>query len=97
MLDLRYIKQYYPERLQGFDRELLREYLQCVMLQILYDSPLGRHFIFLGGTCLRLVHDNSRFSEDLDFDNLAITSEQFDAMAELMQKQLTGQGYHIEI
>lgn len=97
MLNLQYIKQYYPENLQGFERELLREYLQCVMLQILYDSPLGRHFIFLGGTCLRLVHDNSRFSEDLDFDNLAITPQQFDAVAELMEKELTGQGYHIEI
>ncbi|MEZ0611382.1 nucleotidyl transferase AbiEii/AbiGii toxin family protein [Fibrella sp. WM1] len=97
MLDLRYIKQYYPANLQGFERELLREYLQCILLQILYDSPLGRQFIFLGGTCLRLVHDNSRFSEDLDFDNLAITPDQFDAVAELMDKELTGQGYHVEI
>lgn len=97
MVNLQYIKQYYPENLHGFERELLREYLQCVMLQILFDSPLGQHFVFLGGTCLRLVHDNSRFSEDLDFDNLSITPEQFDDVAQLMEKELTGQGYQIEI
>ncbi|WP_338875008.1 nucleotidyl transferase AbiEii/AbiGii toxin family protein [Spirosoma sp. SC4-14] len=97
MVNLQYIKQYYPANLHGFERELLREYLQCVMLQILFDSPLGQKFVFLGGTCLRLVHDNSRFSEDLDFDNLAITASQFDDVAELMEKELTGQGYQVEI
>lgn len=97
MISLNAIKQYYPESLRGFERELLREYLQCVMLQILFDSPLGRDFVFLGGTCLRLVHDNSRFSEDLDFDNFSITPAQFDDVAELMEKELTGQGYHVEI
>ena len=97
MVNLQYIKQYYPANLHGFERELLREYLQCVMLQILFDSPLGRHFAFLGGTCLRLIHDNSRFSEDLDFDNFSITPEQFDDVAQLMERELTGQGYQIEV
>ena len=97
MISLNAIKQYYPAQLQGFERELLREYLQCVMLQILFDSPLGRHFTFLGGTCLRLVHDNLRFSEDLDFDNFSITPAQFDDVAQMMEKELTGQGYHIEM
>lgn len=97
MLSLPIIKQYYPPNLHGFERELLREYLQCVMLQILFDSPLGRQFVFLGGTCLRLVHDNQRFSEDLDFDNFAITPSQFDDVAQLLEKELTGQGYHVSI
>lgn len=97
MVNLQYIKQYYPANLHGFERELLREYLQCVMLQILFDSPLGQNFVFLGGTCLRLVHDNNRFSEDLDFDNFAITASQFDDVAQLMEKELTGQGYKIEM
>ncbi|MGI4871815.1 MAG: nucleotidyl transferase AbiEii/AbiGii toxin family protein [Janthinobacterium lividum] len=29
----------------------------------------GRPLLFPGGTCLRIVHGNQRFSEDLDFDN----------------------------
>lgn len=73
MISLNTIKQFYPPHFQQFERELLREYLQCQILQILFDSPLGRNFTFLGGTCLRLVHDNARFSEDLDFDNFGIT------------------------
>ena len=28
--------------------------------------------VFLGGTCLRIVHGNPRISEDLDFNTLSI-------------------------
>lgn len=97
MIDLQYIKQYYPQNLHGFERELLREYLQCEMLQILFDSAWGNKFAFLGGTCLRIVHDNTRFSEDLDFDNFEISSSEFDHVAEHMEKELRGKGYEVEM
>ena len=69
MLDLAQIQAQYPVTLRPFGRFILREYLQHKLLQLIYDSPLGARFIFLGGTCLRIVHGNRRFSEDLDFDN----------------------------
>jgi predicted nucleotidyltransferase component of viral defense system len=97
MISLHAIKQHFPPYLQAFERELLREYLQCQILQILFDSRLGRDFAFLGGTCLRLVHDNTRFSEDLDFDNLGLTPQNFDEVAHLIDKQLSALGYTVEV
>lgn len=48
-------------------RNLLREYLQHVILRELFDAGLLDSFVFHGGTALRLLHDLPRFSEDLDF------------------------------
>lgn len=76
---------------------ILREYLQCKILEILFDSPYGRRFCFLGGTCLRLVHNNSRFSEDLDFDNFQVTESEFDEVTALIREGLEREGYEVEI
>jgi len=45
----------------------LQELLQHYVLASLSRAGLFRHAIFHGGTCLRIVHAMSRFSEDLDF------------------------------
>ncbi len=46
---------------------LIREYLQVLILKAIYQSKYGRGLSFMGGTCLRICHDLKRFSEDLDF------------------------------
>ena len=71
MLNIREIEKYYPAHLHSFKRFMLREYLQYKILEIIFDGPYADRLIFLGGTCLRIVHGNQRFSEDLDFDNLS--------------------------
>jgi hypothetical protein len=48
-------------------RNLVREYLQARMLQILVDQSAFREWAFLGGTALRFLYGLQRFSEDLDF------------------------------
>ena len=54
-----------PTALLGSDREKQqREAAQIILIEELQRFPL----IFKGGTALRLVHGNGRFSEDLDFD-----------------------------
>lgn len=73
MLDLSQIATYYPPALLPFSRFMLREYLQHKLLQLIYESQYADRFIFLGGTCLRIVYGNQRFSEDLDFVNTGIT------------------------
>lgn len=75
---------------------MLREYLQCRILEILFNSDFRSQFAFLGGTCLRLIHDNQRFSEDLDFDNFNLTAEQFDQVSVLIAEGLELQGYEVE-
>ncbi|MEJ0056586.1 MAG: nucleotidyl transferase AbiEii/AbiGii toxin family protein [Bacteroidota bacterium] len=52
---------------------------------------------FLGGTCLRIVHGNNRFSEDIDFDNFGLTEENFQSISEQIKKELEREGYEVEI
>ncbi|MCB0549437.1 MAG: nucleotidyl transferase AbiEii/AbiGii toxin family protein [Phaeodactylibacter sp.] len=97
MLSLEEIKKFYPETLHGFERFLLREYLQYKILEIVFESPFGSKLSFLGGTCLRIVHNNNRFSEDLDFDNFDLSRENFEAISGLIEQELTRQGFEVEI
>ncbi len=46
---------------------VLREYLQALVLRSLHESEAFRCLAFVGGTALRFVHSLPRFSEDLDF------------------------------
>lgn len=97
MLDLSQIATYYPPALLPFGRFMLREYLQHKLLQLIYESPYADRFTFLGGTCLRLVHGNQRFSEALDFDNTGITETDFDALSQLLKAGLEQEGYQVEM
>lgn len=83
----------YPAHLRHFRRAILREYLQYKLLDIIFASPYADRLCFLGGTCLRIVHGNTRFSEDLDFDNWQLTPAQFDHLAEIICKELAREGY----
>ena len=46
---------------------VLREYVQILFLNSLYSLSGTNNIVFKGGTCLRLIHNSNRFSEDLDF------------------------------
>lgn len=46
---------------------IVREYLQIIILKSIYQSKFGRDISFMGGTCLRICYDLKRYSEDLDF------------------------------
>lgn len=50
-------------------RILLKEFLQAHVLDFLYNHPTYRSLNFYGGTCLHIVYDLNRLSEDLDLDN----------------------------
>lgn len=69
MLDKNFLEDYNKRNAIPVNpRRNLTEYLQSEILAALYESKYGRHFSFMGGTCLRFVHKIDRFSEDLDFD-----------------------------
>lgn len=97
MLDLHEIAQYYPENLRPFRRFLLREYLQYKILEIVFSGPHADKLIFLGGTCLRIVHGNQRFSEDLDFDNFGLSETDFKEISNDIDRRLTLVGYEVEV
>ncbi len=46
---------------------MLREYLQLLILKALEELGYFRNLAFVGGTALRILYDLKRFSEDLDF------------------------------
>lgn len=97
MLSLSNIEKYYPENERPFKKSILREYLQFKILEIIFNSKTGQSLVFLGGTNLRIVHNNNRFSEDLDFDNFGLSEEQFASLALEIKKGLELQGYKVEV
>jgi len=97
MLSLSEIKSFFPEPLHRFPRFMLREYLHVKILDIIFHSPYSDRLCFLGGTCLRIVYGNHRFSENLDFDNLGLEKGQFSNIADAIQKQLQREGFDVEL
>jgi predicted nucleotidyltransferase component of viral defense system len=97
MLNLSELIKAYPAPLQVFRSFILREYLQCKILELMFEGAHASKFCILGGTCLRLVHNNSRFSEDLDFDNFNISEKDFDEVSVEIKTGLERQGYEVEM
>jgi predicted nucleotidyltransferase component of viral defense system len=97
MLSLQEIKPYYPEQLQSYERFIIREYLQYKILEIIFETPYESKLSFLGGTCLRIIHNNSRFSEDLDFDNFNLSIDDFNSITVIVKQELERLGYEVEM
>lgn len=97
MFSLHQIGKFYPPDEQEFKRNILREYLQYKILEIIFNSKIGQKLSFLGGTCLRIVYGNTRFSEDLDFDNFGLSEKEFESLIDEVQHGLELQGYQVEI
>jgi predicted nucleotidyltransferase component of viral defense system len=97
MLDLKQIESFYPKNLKPFKKNLLREYLQYKILEIIYDSEFGEKLVFMGRTAARIIHENTRFSEDLDFDNVGLSQSDFEHLTALTQRKLEQEGYTVEI
>ncbi len=97
MISINQIEQYYPEYLRGFKRNILREYLQYKILEIIFNSRIASKLSFIGGTSLRIVHENTRFSEDLDFDNFNLSENDFVLLTREIQQGLEMEGYNVEL
>jgi predicted nucleotidyltransferase component of viral defense system len=97
MLQISELLKSYPANLKIHQNFILREYLQYKILEILFEGQFATKFCFLGGTCLRLVHQNTRFSEDLDFDNFQISEADFSKVSDEIKRGLEKQGFEIEM
>lgn len=97
MLNLNDILSFYPEKLLPFKKNILKEYLQHQILDIIFSSPYADQLVFLGGTAIRITQNSPRFSEDLDFDNLGLNANDFKQISRLLQRQLELNGYKVEI
>ncbi|MBN1316629.1 MAG: nucleotidyl transferase AbiEii/AbiGii toxin family protein [Anaerolineales bacterium] len=50
-------------------RIYLKETLQALVLDYIYNHALYRKLNFCGGTCLHVIYGLNRLSEDIDLDN----------------------------
>jgi predicted nucleotidyltransferase component of viral defense system len=96
MLDLENVLREYPKELRIFSKFAYKEYLQHKILSIVFEQKLGRKLSFLGGTALRIVHGNRRFSEDLNFDNFGLKMSDFEKIISTVKMELEKEGFLVE-
>jgi len=97
MLSLDEVRKYFPGDIKESERNMLREYLQYIVLDTIYQSRIAHKLVFLGGTAVRIVHGSKRFSEDLDFDNFGVCPDEFDELANAIEARLTAEGFTVEL
>ena len=99
MIDIEYIRSFFPPtiaRESRFDRFMLKEYLQLLILDHLAMTPYINKVSFIGGTNLRLIQGIDRFSEDLDFDCKELGEDEFMAMTDSVVTYLRQNNIDVE-
>lgn len=99
MIDLNYINSFFPAPIAGnatFQKHILKEYVQLMVLDYLATSPYISKLAFIGGTNLRLIKGIDRFSEDLDFDCKDLTDDEFKEMTDGVLTFLHRSGINVE-
>jgi len=97
MLDMKQILKAYPQSLHVYGRSLLREYLQYKILQAIFENKFSEKISFLGGTAIRIIHGNYRFSEDIDLDHFGLDWNAFEEVIFHVQRHLELEGFKIEM
>ncbi len=99
MIELEQIKGYFSAELREnttFQKYMLKEYIQLMILDFLSTSQYVKKIVFIGGTNLRLVKGINRFSEDLDFDCKDFSKEEFMQMTDEILTFLQRSGLRVE-
>ncbi len=68
--ELKNLIQNSPSKSALYNRNLLKDYLQILVLDFIYSHPRYSDLVFYGGSCLAQCHKLPRLSEDLDFVDL---------------------------
>ncbi len=97
MISLNQILLQYPEHLRAYRESILKEYLQYKILSSIFESKYANKLAFLGGTALRIIHNSTRFSEVLDFDNFDLDEAEFIDLGEIIKKDLELEGLDVKI
>ncbi len=99
MINVDTIKNFFPPNMKNeirFQSLMLKEYIQCQILEYLSHSTYITKLSFIGGTHLRLIKHIDRFSDNLDFDCKHISKEEFISMTDGVLRYLTNLGYVVE-
>jgi predicted nucleotidyltransferase component of viral defense system len=76
---------------------IMREFLQLLILKVLYDRDYFKNLAFVGGTALRFLYGLRRFSEDLDFSVIREKGYDFDIFLERIVFELGKAGLSLDI
>ncbi len=99
MIDIQALKEFFPPGIREnteYQKLMIKEYIQCQILEHLSNTPYITKLSFIGGTNLRLIKHIDRFSEDLDFDCKNMSREEFLSMTDGVLMYLTNLGYTVE-
>ena len=99
MIDINSIRDFFPPSLSQdieYQKLMIKEYIQCQILEYLSNSRYITKLSFIGGTNLRLIKHIDRFSEDLDFDCKNISKNEFLSMTDGVLRYLSNLGYQVE-
>lgn len=99
MIDIQYIRSFFPATIAqnpAFDKQMIKEYLQLLILNHLSESEYASRVAFIGGTNLRLIRHIDRFSEDLDFDCHELSEADFMVMTDDIVSFLQKYGLNVE-
>lgn len=76
------------KRLGISQEQIVREEYEMILLKQLFESRLGKSFVFKGGTALRLAYGSPCFSEDLDFSLVSeFDKEKLDGLLKTIANQ----------
>ena len=75
---------------------ITREFLQLLILKIIYDKDYFKNIAFVGGTALRFLYGLRSFSEDLEFSLIDKTRYKFDTFVEEIIYELEKYGLSVE-
>ena len=82
----------------GQGKNVLREYLQARILEMLQREQATRAVVFQGGTALRFLYDVPRYSEDLDFTLEGdVTVYDPRGWLKAMERQFQREGYQTRV
>lgn len=99
MIRIEDLKNYYPPQVRDnplFNKYMLKEYIQLLILDYLSVTEWIKKITLIGGTCLRLLKGIDRFSEDLDFDCKDLSADEFLKMTNDILTLLHRNGFNIE-
>jgi len=99
MIQIEQIKNYFPIQIREksvFYKYILKEYLQLMILDYISSTPYIQKIVFIGGTNLRLLKGEDRFSENLNFDCKKFSREEFIEMTNGIIRFLGRSGFRVE-
>ncbi len=77
--------------------DITREFLQLLILKILFDRGYFKNLAFVGGTALRFLYQLRRFSEDLDFSLYNKSGYQFKNILKGISYDLAKSGFVLDL